>query len=141
MKNSELMTGTEKRVASGKQLSTGDVLTRDKLLEELAKDEEKLVMADGSLVQDAFRKAYKQKRSVKSSNGTVFTISAIQLIALNKIEFWLDPSNAKDMNVKEVLSIDDKAQKIEVDGDSASDIFKGVVAGATPNGSDTESDK
>ena len=119
MDNAKFMTGYEQRIFKGWEKTAADKLKDQKMLEVTLKK----VLAHETEVPNL-------------ETGEVVNLPLMDLLVLKRIGYDLD--HPKDIDLKVYSAVlGETKQDLNVTGEVASDLFKGVVAGAKPDGSST----
>jgi len=118
MDKTEFMTGYEKRIFKGWQKTAADLLKDKKMLEETLKSVLKHEVPAEVL-----------------ETGEIVNLPVIDLLVLKKLGYDLEHPEKIDLKVYSAV-LGETKQEVNVGGEVvASDIFRGVVAGAKPDGS------
>lgn len=119
MDKTEFMTGYEKRVFKGWKKTAADLLK------------------DGKMLEATLKSVLKHETEVPDlETGEVVNLPIIQVLVLKKLGYDLD--HPKDIDLKAYSAVlGETKQEIVASNVTASEMFKGVLAGAKPDGSST----
>lgn len=118
MEKTDLMTGYETRLYKGWQKTASDTLK------------------DKKMCEATLRKQLGFSVETVLPTGEVINIPVIDLLILKKLGYDIEHPEKIDLKVYSTV-LGETKQEVVVSEETASDIFKGVVAGAKPNDSNT----
>lgn len=122
MEKTELMTGYEKRIYEGYKKTAADLLK------------------DNKMVANALRTCLGVETARKLESGEVVNIPIVYDLLIELLAFWKEHPEKIDLKVLSTVLGETKTE-IQVESETATDIFKGVVVGAKPNDTDSRPEK
>lgn len=116
------MTGYEKRIYEGYKKTAADLLK------------------DNKMVANALRTCLGVETARKLESGEVVNIPIVYDLLIELLAFWKEHPEKIDLKVLSTVLGETKTE-IQVESETATDIFKGVVVGAKPNDTDSRPEK
>ena len=123
MEKTELMTGYEKRIYNGWKKSAADLLK------------------DNKMVATALRNCLGVEVERKLVSGETVNLPLVYDLLIELLAFWKQNPDKIDLKVLSTVLGETKTE-VDVNGQiNATEVFRGVTAGAKPNGSNSQLDK